>query len=758
MAVNALLKFTQNAVTPGAGLAMSGATGLTVSVANINTTSIASWQIDLVYTPPGSSVAVATPLAFNNNSNTPAATFTPDVRGSYRLVLKLWSVINRVGTPDDTDIRVFSVPEARGLIVPPAQDFPAPLPSPASGLTGNKPNETNFAGQAFGWAGLGTDGLLANLIKRVDNVVDSFNIFVQPGVFNVKSYGAVGDGATNDTTAIASAIAAAAAAGGGVVRFPAGIYLTNAITMTANGVTLRGDGNKATIIKARQAGAIVTLSGCTGCFVEDIAIERADALFSSGGYSLVLTGCARCGGKDIRISYGSGGINVISSTRTHFRGTVLVEKLAAGGATGFLRYEGTAGAPSVDCSFEKLVYEHTYPVTATTFKGSWVAATVYATGDIVFNNDRFYQATTGGTSAGSGGPTTIPGTDGPTAYTTGITDNTVTWKFLIGNSFGINHDHDAHDLHIAHLECLGPLALGVQMSNNLVNAPSGLFIDRCHIEQTITHHIVLAAGSQIRIVPDLAVNYGGRGIDIQAATSSVEILGGKIDSCKDEGIAISSTTGRVEINGTEVRSCSQRAPSSASGIVTGAGVLNYQIKGVRSSGANQIYGLNIGSTNNNYVVENCDFSGNVTATYGLNDLSADTATSRNVRNNLGDRQDRAYSTATSNPAASIGATNAISPGVNAPKGMYIATIYVAVTTLGSAGTVTPSFNFVDRIGATSVSGSATSLTATNRTASHLRFWHAGGAPITWQTLAVAASGFPIYTIDITLERVSDNAN
>src|SRR6185436_15089637 len=109
MAVNASLKFTQNAATPGAGLAMKGVTGLTVTVNNVNTTSIASWQIDLVYTPPGSAVAVATPLAFNDNGNTPSATFTPDVTGSYRLVLKLWSVINRAGNPDDTDIRVFAV-------------------------------------------------------------------------------------------------------------------------------------------------------------------------------------------------------------------------------------------------------------------------------------------------------------------------------------------------------------------------------------------------------------------------------------------------------------------------------------------------------------------------------------------------------------------------------------------------------------------------------------------------------------------------
>lgn len=44
------------------------------------------------------------------------------------------------------------------------------------------------------------------------------------GWFNVRDYGATGDGATDDTAAALAAIAAAEAAGGGVVYFPAGIY------------------------------------------------------------------------------------------------------------------------------------------------------------------------------------------------------------------------------------------------------------------------------------------------------------------------------------------------------------------------------------------------------------------------------------------------------------------------------------------------------------------------------------------------------
>ena len=51
------------------------------------------------------------------------------------------------------------------------------------------------------------------------------------GVFNIRHYGASGDGKTLDTRAIQAAIDAAASAGGGVVLFPAGSYLSFSLRM-----------------------------------------------------------------------------------------------------------------------------------------------------------------------------------------------------------------------------------------------------------------------------------------------------------------------------------------------------------------------------------------------------------------------------------------------------------------------------------------------------------------------------------------------
>jgi polygalacturonase len=71
------------------------------------------------------------------------------------------------------------------------------------------------------------------------------------GVYNVKAFGARGDGKALDTPAINKAIGVAAAAGGGTVRFPAGNYLSVSIRLKSN-VSLYLD-QGATIIAAEPS-------------------------------------------------------------------------------------------------------------------------------------------------------------------------------------------------------------------------------------------------------------------------------------------------------------------------------------------------------------------------------------------------------------------------------------------------------------------------------------------------------------------------
>ncbi len=79
------------------------------------------------------------------------------------------------------------------------------------------------------------------MVKRILLISVGFIIAVSltsaqlnAAVFDVKTYGAVGDGKTLDTPAVNKAIEAAYAAGGGTVHFPAGTYLCFSIHLKSN--------------------------------------------------------------------------------------------------------------------------------------------------------------------------------------------------------------------------------------------------------------------------------------------------------------------------------------------------------------------------------------------------------------------------------------------------------------------------------------------------------------------------------------------
>jgi len=76
------------------------------------------------------------------------------------------------------------------------------------------------------------------------------------------AYGAMGDGVTNDTTAVQAAITAVSGAGGGVVYFPAGTYLCspNVLAVPSN-VRIVGSGRKSTFLKKSSAGVLLSISG-----------------------------------------------------------------------------------------------------------------------------------------------------------------------------------------------------------------------------------------------------------------------------------------------------------------------------------------------------------------------------------------------------------------------------------------------------------------------------------------------------------------
>ncbi len=120
----------------------------------------------------------------------------------------------------------------------------------------------------------GTTGKLLNIRNNgVDRLVmvasgdvtfyDTFKYSnLRRNIFNVKDYGAVGNGSTNDTTAIAAAITAATSTGG-EVYFPPGTYQVASTLTIPSKVRLVGAGKNVSIIRksASIANAMLDFTG-----------------------------------------------------------------------------------------------------------------------------------------------------------------------------------------------------------------------------------------------------------------------------------------------------------------------------------------------------------------------------------------------------------------------------------------------------------------------------------------------------------------
>lgn len=83
--------------------------------------------------------------------------------------------------------------------------------------------------------------------------------------FNVKEYGALGNGIADDLVSIQATIAAAVAAGGGRIHFPKGVYyVSGTLSIDCSNIMLTGDGAAASVIVSTFAsGALVSFGNGT---------------------------------------------------------------------------------------------------------------------------------------------------------------------------------------------------------------------------------------------------------------------------------------------------------------------------------------------------------------------------------------------------------------------------------------------------------------------------------------------------------------
>lgn len=88
------------------------------------------------------------------------------------------------------------------------------------------------------------------------------------GLTNVQDYGATGDGLTDDTSAINSAVAALSAHT--TLYFPPGVYkISSTITVQQSGISLIGTGPEATVIKRMSGFTTGNLIEFTGTIADN---------------------------------------------------------------------------------------------------------------------------------------------------------------------------------------------------------------------------------------------------------------------------------------------------------------------------------------------------------------------------------------------------------------------------------------------------------------------------------------------------------
>lgn len=173
-------------------------------------------------------------------------------------------------------------------------------------------------------------------------------------VYDVMSYGAIGDGVADDTAALQAAINAASAAGGGIVYLPSAAYLITSALTVKSYVTMRGEGMASTVIRQSTTSS----SALYGVNLEFVKIEdlMLDGPNSGTGAGMYFTGS----GSGIYVFYlsvrnvmvrrfGSDGIRVKDPVMCDFINVTSKENRSAGF---YLSDGGTS------CSFQSCFAHH----------------------------------------------------------------------------------------------------------------------------------------------------------------------------------------------------------------------------------------------------------------------------------------------------------------------------------------------------------------------------------------------------------------
>ena len=219
-----------------------------------------------------------------------------------------------------------------------------------------------------------------------------------------------------------------------VIQLDAGTFNLNALaTIAGDSVVLQGSGgfnNGTKLVFNNATGDCITFStnghmGIRDCYLT-ANVNR------TGGYAVKFTGsCFKPHMERVRIDYHFDAVFFDKCSEPILNNITFRYLLGGAG----LVVGGGAASLVSGWRIYGLDADNPYPQNNNGTRKTWAVSTAFSLGDIVHTNGNIYNCTTAGTSAASGsGPSGIPGTVGSDAFTTGITDGTVTWKFVCSDN------------------------------------------------------------------------------------------------------------------------------------------------------------------------------------------------------------------------------------------------------------------------------------------------------------------------------------
>lgn len=157
---------------------------------------------------------------------------------------------------------------------------------------------------------------------------------------DVRRYGAVGDGVTDDTAAIQACMNA-----NGIAYFPAGTYLTGKLLLKSN-QTLRGDGEALSILKLKPQtnDHLIAGSSVSGVLVEGLTLDH-DGDNQTAGNAVRLSSCVNIEFSSCRIknAYGHNVYILGTSSDVHIHDGKIHDAKTAGASNG-VTAEDTVGS------------------------------------------------------------------------------------------------------------------------------------------------------------------------------------------------------------------------------------------------------------------------------------------------------------------------------------------------------------------------------------------------------------------------------